>query len=181
MICFMHRKKKNIADLTLISVDDYRNKGKLPLVFAADSIRSLHNVGSIFRTADAFLFSEILLCGISGVPPHPELHKTALGAEDSVKWRYENDIISTLIRMKDEGWTICVLEQVHESVPLDKFVPQRDKKYVIVAGNEVDGVNPEVVDIADIVLEIPQSGTKHSLNVSVSSGIAMWHFYSYLI
>lgn len=164
-----------------MSVEEYRLKGKLPLLLVADSVRSLHNVGSFFRTADAFLFSEIILCGISGIPPHPELHKTALGAEDSVKWSYDKDIRDTLVRLKNDGWKICVLEQAHGSVSLERFVPSVEEKYAIVAGNEVEGVNQEAVEMADIVLEIPQRGTKHSLNVSVSAGIAMWHFYSLFI
>ena len=147
---------------------------KLPVAVLLDNVRSMHNVGSVLRTCDAFLISEVLLCGITGCPPHPEISKTALGADESVKWRYENNALDAVIRMKKEGWTICVLEQAHESVPLQNFIPSGDKKYLLVAGNEVEGVNQDIVDIADIILEIPQHGVKHSLNVSVSAGIALW-------
>lgn len=171
-------KKKNIVELTRMSVEEYRAMGKLPIILIADSVRSLHNIGSFFRTADAFRLKEIILCGISGIPPHPELHKTALGAEESVEWRYEKDIISVIRKLRENGWKICVLEQVHGSVSLENFIPSAEEKYAIVAGNEVEGVSAGAVELADTVLEIPQAGTKHSLNVSVSAGIALWHFYS---
>lgn len=174
------RIKKNIVELTRISIDEYRRMRKLPLCVVLDSVRSMYNSGSIFRTADAFMFDSVVLCGITGIPPHPELHKTALGAEDSVDWSYEPDAVETALRLKSEGWKICVLEQTHGSIPLQDFKPSADEKYAIVVGNEVEGVNQGIVDIADYVLEIPQMGTKHSLNVSVSAGIAMWHFFSAL-
>lgn len=171
-------KKKNIAELTRISAEDYRRKGKLPYVVVCDSVRSMHNIGAIFRTADAFLFSEIILCGISGRPPHPEIHKTALGAEETVKWHYEKDVTEAVRRLADEGWKICVLEQAHNSVNLAEFKKEPSGKYALVVGNEVNGVDQKVVDMADIVLEIPQEGTKHSLNVSVSAALAMWRLYT---
>lgn len=172
--------KKNIVELTRISQEDYRRKEKMPVILLADNVRSMHNIGSFFRTADAFLFREIILCGISGRPPHPEIAKTALGAEESVSWSYEPDALEAVRRLKGEGYIICVLEQAHESIPLQDFRPTKGMKYVLVAGNEVEGVNQAIVDLADHVLEIPQMGTKHSLNVSVSAGIAMWQFFQHL-
>ena len=141
-----------------------------------DNVRSMHNVGSVFRTSDAFLVSELILCGITGCPPHPEITKTALGADQSVNWRYEEDALKAVKDMKQDGWTICVLEQAHGSIPLQEFHVSSDKKYLLVAGNEVEGVSQQIVDLADNILEIPQHGVKHSLNVSVSVGIALWQF-----
>lgn len=147
---------------------------KLPVAVLLDNVRSMYNVGSVFRTCDAFLISEVVLCGITGRPPHPEISKTALGAEESVNWRYCEDALKTIKEMKKEGWLICVLEQAHGSTPLQKFIPSSDLKYLLVAGNEVEGVSQQIVNMADIILEIPQHGVKHSLNVSVSVGIALW-------
>lgn len=175
------RKKKTIVELTRVTREEYRRRPKMELTVVADNVRSMHNIGSIFRTADAFLIKEVVLGGISGCPPHPEISKTALGAELSVSWRHEKDTLAAVRRMKEEGCRICVLEQTHESVPLPDFRPSPFERYVLVAGNEVDGVSQEIVDMADTVLEIPQCGTKHSLNVSVSAGIAMWHFFSHLV
>lgn len=172
------REKKNIVELTRVSCEGYRRLRKLPLVLVADNVRSLHNVGSFFRTADAFLLEEIVLCGISGTPPHPELSKTALGADRSVSWRHEDDVVRAVGELRARGYYICVLEQAHGSVPLPEFCPEPGRGYVVVCGNEVDGVSQSVVDMADTVIEIPQCGTKHSLNVSVSTGIALWHFFS---
>lgn len=146
-----------------------------------DNVRSLSNVGAILRTCDAFAVEEVQLCGVTGTPPSPEIHKTALGAEDSVKWRYYADTLDGIAELKHRGFTICVLEQVEESISLERFIPESGKKYAIVAGNEVKGVAQEVVDAADICLEIPQAGIKHSLNVSVSAGIALWQLYSEMI
>lgn len=167
-------RKKNILELTNCSVKGYREKEKLPVRVVLDNVRSMYNVGAVFRTCDAFLIYEILLCGITGCPPHPEITKTALGADESVRWRYCPDALEIVMEMKKEGWLVCVLEQAHGSIPLNEFNPEPDKKYLLVAGNEVEGVNQRIVDIADIVLEIPQHGVKHSLNVSVSAGIALW-------
>ena len=147
---------------------------KTPLIVVTDNVRSMHNIGSIFRTADAFLIEEIILGGISGTPPHPEISKTALGAEETVKWRHLADTIECVGKLKKEGWKICVLEQTHESIPLPEFRGKENEKRVLVVGNEVTGVSQEIVDLADYVLEIPQYGTKHSLNVSVSAGIALY-------
>lgn len=170
----MDRNKKNILELTHCSVEQYKEKNKFPVSVLLDDVRSMYNVGSVFRTSDAFLVHELILCGITGIPPHPEITKTALGAEESVKWRYEKDALETVIKMKEEGWIVCVLEQAHNSLPLQNFKLLPENKYLLIAGNEVDGVNQKIVDIADLVLEIPQHGVKHSLNVSVSVGIALW-------
>ena len=170
----MDKEKKNIIELTNCSVRQYREKEKFPVAVLLDNVRSMYNVGSVFRTSDAFLISEVILCGITGRPPHPEISKTALGAEESVKWRYCEDALQTVKDMKKEGWLICVLEQAHSSIPLQNFIPSSDCKYLLVAGNEVEGVNQDIVDLAHIILEIPQYGVKHSLNVSVSVGIALW-------
>lgn len=174
----MDRAKKNIFELTNCSVSQYKEREKLPIKLLVDNVRSMYNVGAMFRTADAFLVKEIILAGISGCPPHPEISKTALGAEDSVDWRHVDDAFSEVMRMKGEGWKLCVLEQTHNSVPLQSFSPEEGSRYLLVVGNEVNGVDQRIVDIADMVLEIPQSGVKHSLNVSVSAGIALWQFIS---
>lgn len=173
------KNKKNILELTNCSVAQYREMEKLPISVLLDNVRSMYNVGSVFRTSDAFLISEVILCGITGCPPHPEISKTALGADESVKWRYKKDALEAVKEMKKEGWLICVLEQAHNSLPLQNFTPSDELKYLLVAGNEVDGVNQEIVDLADIVIEIPQHGVKHSLNVSVSVGIALWQMVSF--
>ena len=171
----MDKRKKNIIELTNCSLVQYRRMEKLPIAVLTDDVRSMHNIGAIFRTADAFLVKEIVLGGISGSPPHPEISKTALGAEESVEWRHVDDSFAEVVRMKEEGWKICVLEQTHNSIKLQDFTSPHDEKILLVVGNEVKGVDQRIVDIADHVLEIPQHGVKHSLNVSVSTGIALWH------
>lgn len=173
-------KKKTIWEMGRPSVEEFRGQSKLPLTVVLDNVRSLNNIGSIFRTCDAFGVERLVLCGISSTPPSPEIHKTALGAEDSVAWIYEADTLEVVRRLHDEGYTVCCLEQVHGSVPLGEFVPEPGRRYAFVAGHEVDGVQQAVVDACDICLEIPQVGTKHSLNVAVSSGITIWHFFSRL-
>ena len=175
----MDRNKKNIFELTNCSVSQYKEKEKFPVAVLLDNVRSMYNVGSVFRTSDAFLVSEVILCGITGCPPHPEITKTALGAEKSVKWSYEEDPVKVVEKMKKEGWLVCVLEQAHGSIPLQNFKTSPQLKYLLVAGNEVDGVNQQIVDLADVILEIPQHGVKHSLNVSVSVGIALWQMLSF--
>ena len=171
------RLKKNIVELTRCSVAEYREMPKLPLRLLADNVRSMHNVGSFFRTSDAFRVDEIILGGISGCPPHPEIAKTALGAEESVAWRHVDDAVDEVRRLQAEGWRVLVLEQAHCSVPLQEFRATPDEKYLLVVGNEVHGVSQEIVDLADTVLEIPQEGTKHSLNVAASTAIALFSLY----
>ena len=170
-------EKKTIRDLNRDTIEQYRRRQKLPLVVVLDNIRSLNNIGSVFRTSDAFLVDSIMLCGITAVPPSPEIHKTALGAEMSVRWEYFPDTMECVRELHRRGFKVCVLEQVKESVRLNDFRPVAGEKYAIVAGHEVHGVDPDVVNAADVCLEIPQFGTKHSLNVSVSTGIAIWHFF----
>lgn len=174
-------KKKNILELTRITTAQYKLRPKMQVKLMADNVRSMHNVGSLFRTADAFLIDEIILCGISGVPPHPDIEKTALGADGSVAWRYCENALAEVVALKETGWKICVVEQTHRSIDLQQFVPVAGEKYLLVVGNEVSGVDQRIADIADIVLEIPQAGTKHSLNVAVCGGIVMWHFFSHLV
>lgn len=161
------------------SVEDFRQQHKMPLVIVVDNVRSLNNIGSLFRTTDGFAVEGLMLCGISATPPSPEIHKTALGAENSVEWRYFEKTADAVEVLKADGYILCCLEQVIDSVSLEDFRPDfaGGCKYALVVGNEVDGVDPEVVDSCDHCIEIPQMGTKHSLNVSVSAGIAMWHFF----
>lgn len=171
----MPHQKKSIIELTNCSLQGYREMKKLSLSVLIDNVRSMYNVGAIFRTADAFLIKEIILGGITGCPPHPEITKTALGADESVRWRYVESALIETERLKKEGMKVCVLEQTHDSISLQNFIPEPDSSLLLVVGNEVSGVSQEIADIADYVLEIPQYGVKHSLNVSVSAGIAMWH------
>ena len=173
-------EKKTIFDLGRDTLEEYRARPKLPLTVVLDNVRSLNNIGAIFRTSDAFLVNRIMLCGITATPPSPEIHKTALGAEDSVAWEYFPTTLEAIEKLHSEGYTVCALEQVKESVSLEQFRPEPTGKYAIIAGHEVQGVDPEVVNAADVCVEIPQFGTKHSLNVSVSTGIALWHFFSAL-
>lgn len=173
-------KKKTIWDLNRISIDDYRQQQKMPLTVVLDNIRSLNNIGSVFRTADAFGVKRLLLCGITATPPSAEIHKTALGAENSVEWAYYPSTLDAIADLKAQGYKICALEQVEGSVMLNDFTPIANTPYAFVAGNEVDGVDQAVVDLCDISLEIPQVGTKHSLNVAVSTAITIWHFFNKL-
>lgn len=167
------KEKKTIAELTQCSVEEYKGKGKLPLRILLDNVRSMQNVGSILRTSDAFLIDKVVMTGITGVPPHKEISKTALGAEDSVEWSYAEDALEECRRLRERGWTICVLEQTHDSIDLMDFSAEEGARYVLVVGNEVKGVSQAIVDMADIVLEIPMHGVKHSLNVAVSAGMAI--------
>ncbi len=168
------RKLLNI-ELGRVSPDEYRKLPESGLVVVLDNIRSAHNVGSAFRSCDSFKVDRIWLCGICAVPPSTEIHKSALGAEDSVPWEYSESTMDVIARLRSEGYTIISAEQTVGSVKLDDYSPERGK-YALVFGNEVDGVSQEVVDASDFSLEIPQSGTKHSLNVSVSIGVILWHF-----
>jgi tRNA G18 (ribose-2'-O)-methylase SpoU len=167
-------KKLSMEELERLSVEEYKEVKKSPIVIVLDNIRSLNNVGSAFRTGDAFRVEKIFLCGITGTPPHRDIQKTALGATDSVDWEYYSDPMLAITKLKAEGYQICALEQVDHSVMLNDFAPEKAKKYALVFGNEVFGVEEEVLDACDLVLEIPQLGTKHSLNISVSMGIAVW-------
>ena len=163
-----------------LSVEEFREAEKLPLVVVLDDVRSMHNVGSVFRTGDAFRIERVCLCGITSTPPMTEIHKTALGAEDSVDWQYYKTTLEAIEALKAESYEILSIEQAHGSTMLQDFIPLFGKKYAVVFGNEVKGVHQEVVDASDGCLEIPQFGTKHSLNVSVTAGIIIWHFAKYL-
>ncbi len=163
-----------------ISADEFRNAYKIPLVIILDNVRSLNNIGSVFRTSDAFRVSSIYLCGITATPPQPEIHKTALGAEDSVLWEYYEDTTVLVKKLKDEGYIVYAIEQVENSISLQDIQLSKDKKYAVVLGNEVKGVQQIVVDICDQSIEIPQYGTKHSLNVSVTAGLVIWDFFKQL-
>lgn len=167
-------KKLKLEELGRISVDQFKDVEKLPVCIVLDNIRSLHNVGSAFRTADAFRIEKIYLTGITGTPPHREIHKTALGATDSVEWEYVESAGGAVQKIKSAGYRIIVIEQTTESIPLHAFSPQAGEKLCLVFGNEINGVSEPVIGLADTALEIPQAGTKHSLNVSVCIGIVVW-------
>ncbi len=169
-------RKLKVTEMQRISVEEFQSSSKLPLVVVLDHVRSLYNVGSVFRTADAFRLSGVYLCGITACPPHPEIHKTALGAEDSVMWQHFERTEDALEALRQEGYTLLAVEQCEGSTMIQHFEPERNKKYAVVLGNEVKGVQQQVVDSCDGCLEIPQFGTKHSMNVSVTAGIVMWHF-----
>jgi tRNA G18 (ribose-2'-O)-methylase SpoU len=173
------RKTKN-DELDRLTVEEFRESEKTPVVLVLDNLRSMHNVGSAFRTADAFAISKIYLCGITAQPPHREIHKTALGATDSVAWTHVQDTIALCRQLKKEGYEVLAVEQADQSISLETFKPLKDKKYVLIFGNEVFGVSDEVVSVVDQCLEIPQFGTKHSLNVSVSMGVVLWDLVSKL-
>lgn len=170
-------KKLKLEELGRISVSEFREAEKLPVVIVLDNVRSLHNVGSAFRTSDAFRIEKIYLTGITGTPPHREIEKTALGATASVAWEYEEKTENALIALKENQYTIVAVEQTSASERLDTFKPEPGKKYCLVFGNEVHGVSEEAIALADKAIEIPQHGTKHSLNISVCLGIVVWEFY----
>ena len=169
--------KKSMVELHRLGVEEYKEVEKLPVTLVLDNVRSEMNVGSVFRTADAFLIERICLCGITPQPPKSEIHKTALGAEESVSWQYYPTTLAAIDQLKDDGYLICSIEQVHDSVSLERFTIDNGKKVAIVLGNEVKGVSQEVVDASDTCVEIPQEGTKHSLNISCCAAIVMWHMY----
>ncbi len=174
-----NRKLLNI-ELGRVTAQEYKELPETGVVVVLDNIRSAHNVGSVFRTSDSFKIDKVWLCGICAVPPSAEIHKSALGAEDSVGWEYVADTLDAVKRLKEEGYTVVCAEQTVGSVMLDTFRPEPGRKYAVVFGNEVSGVRQDVVDAADMCLEIPQFGTKHSLNVSVSAGVILWHFRLFL-
>ena len=169
-------KKKLVTEMGRSCREEFAASDKLPLTVVVDNVRSLHNVGSIFRTSDAFRVERVLLCGITATPPHAEIHKTALGAEDVVEWSYMNDTVEAVRELQSVGYEVYAIEQVEESIALQDFVVAEDKKYAVVLGNEVKGVQQQVVDICNGSIEIPQFGTKHSLNVSVTAGMVIWEF-----
>jgi len=176
-------QKRRITEMSRLDVESFRKAEKMPLVVVLDNVRSFHNVGAVFRTADAYRVERIVLCGMTAQPPAPEIHKTALGAEDAVAWTYEADTLEAVRKLKAEGYRVYAIEQVHGSTPLQElgeFVHPREK-FAVILGHEVKGVQQEVVDAADGCLELPQFGTKHSLNVSVTAGIVIWEFAQKLL
>ena len=174
-------RKLKITEVNRISVQQFHEIEKIPLVVVLDHVRSLYNVGSVFRTSDAFRVNEVVLCGITATPPHTEIHKTALGAEESVSWRYFKDTMEAAQSLRSEGYTLLAIEQCEGSMMLQDFQPDKTKKYAVILGNEVKGVQQSVIDSCDGCLEIPQFGTKHSMNVSVTAGIIIWHFAQRLL
>ena len=171
-------KKKSMLELHRVGVEEYKQVKKLPVTVVLDNVRSEMNVGSVFRTADAFLIERLMLCGITPQPPKSEIHKTALGAEESVAWQYYPNTLTAIEQLKHEDYTIYSIEQVHDSVSLEKFSVNAGQKIAIVFGNEVKGVSQQVVDVSDACIEVPQHGTKHSLNISCCAAIVMWHVYA---
>ena len=167
-------RKLTVEDMHRIDVATFKQAQKLPLIMVLDNVRSLHNVGSVLRTADAFRIEAVYMCGITATPPSAEIHKTALGAEDSVAWQYFEDTLQAVEKLKTEGYTVLAVEQVEGSLKLGDFAFEPQKKYALVMGNEVKGVRQDVVDACHQALESPQYGTKHSMNVSVTAGIVMW-------
>ena len=173
-------KKLKLEELGRIDIETFKQTEKIPLVVVLDNVRSMHNVGAVFRTADAFIVEKIVLCGITPQPPHREIHKAALGATESVDWIYEKSISEALENLKQENYQIVGIEQTSNSENITDYKIEKDQKYALVLGNEVDGLSDEALSLYDTFLEIPQLGTKHSLNVSVCGGIVMWEFFKNL-
>lgn len=173
-------KKLKLEELGRISPEEFKEADKLPVCLVLDNVRSLHNVGSAFRTADAFRIEKIYLTGITGTPPHREIQKSALGATETVAWEYIENTALLIERLRIENYKIVLIEQTTESKPLDAFLPEPGAKYCLIFGNEVHGVSDDVVPLGDVAIEIPQTGTKHSLNVSVCLGIVCWEFFKKL-
>jgi 23S rRNA (guanosine2251-2'-O)-methyltransferase len=172
----MNRKLKN-EELKRISVDEFKSTTKTPIVIVLDNIRSLNNIGSVFRTADAFLIEAVYLCGITATPPHREIQKTALGATESVTWKHFSSTTEALKELKNDNFKIAAIEQAGNSTMLNDFNLNKDEKLAVIFGNEVKGVEQEAINLSDVVIEIPQYGTKHSLNISVSAGMVIWDLY----
>ncbi len=173
-------RKLEVTELNRISTEEFKEVEKLPLVVVLDNVRSLYNVGSVFRTSDAFLVEKICLCGITSTPPNPEIHKTALGAEFSMEWQAYDSAQQAVKELHEQGYYVYTIEQVEGSIMLPDLKLDPTRKYAVVLGNEVKGVQQEVVDMSDACIEIPQFGTKHSLNVSVTAGIVIWNFFERL-
>ena len=174
-------RKLNVLEMNRLTVEEFKAARKLPLIVVLDNVRSLHNVGSVFRSCDAFRIEAVYLCGITATPPSAEIHKTALGAEDSVSWKYYESTLDAVEELKQKGYFVYSIEQVEGSENMAKISLDASKRYAVVLGNEVKGVQQEVVNASDSCLEIPQLGTKHSLNVSVTAGIVVWEFAKQLV
>jgi len=171
-------KKLKNSELDRISVEEFKKSKKIPITILLENIRSAHNIGSVFRTADSFLINEIILCGISAQPPNKDIRKTALGSSESVEWKYEKNIEVAIQNLKDKGNKIISVEQTTNSISLENFKPSKNSKYAIIFGNEVNGIEQRTIDLSDMAIEIPQYGTKHSLNISVAAGIIIWNIFS---
>ncbi|HHH53534.1 MAG TPA: TrmH family RNA methyltransferase [Bacteroidetes bacterium] len=169
-------RKLKLKELGRISIEEFKTGKKLNVVLVLDNIRSAMNVGSFFRTADAFAIEKIYICGISATPPHKEINKTAIGATDSVEWRYCKSTKECLEELKNEGYVLTGIEQTDQSVMLNEYTPEKNKKHALIFGNEVSGISDNILELLDRSLEIPQYGTKHSFNVAVSGGIVLWHY-----
>ncbi len=176
----LKNKKLSLKELNRISVEDYRKEEKLPLIIVLDNIRSMSNIGSVFRTSDAFCVEAIHLCGITSKPPQREIQKTALGSTESVKWKYYKNTIDSIMELKSQDYQIISIEQVQNSTMLQDYIPTKNQKIALILGNEVKGVEQEVINQSDLCIEIPQYGTKHSLNVSISGGLVIWHIFQSL-
>ena len=170
--------KRSMEELNRLSIQEFKGADKLPVTIVLDNVRSMHNVGSIFRTADAFLIEKIMLCGITARPPHREITKTALGATESLEWHYYDTTLEVITNLKTQGYRIFAIEQVKDSLMLDKISFEKDQKIALVFGNEVFGVEDEVLKNCDGSIEIPQFGTKHSFNITISVGIVLWHYFT---
>lgn len=174
----MSFRKLNMEELGRKSPEEFKKAPKISVILLLDNVRSMQNVGSIFRTADAFCIEKILLCGITATPPHREIHKSALGATESVNWEYYQNSLEAICKYSPNGYKVMALEQTTQSTLLQEIEPKATEKYLLVVGNEVEGVSNDTLKLCEKVIEIPQSGTKHSLNVAISTGIMLWHFYS---
>jgi len=173
-------RKLKLEELGRVDVEAFRNQKKLPVTVVLDSVRSMHNIGSVFRTADGFAVEHIILCGITAQPPHREIEKTALGATQSISWTYFSAIKEALQHLRTEGYRIIAVEQAENSISLNEYQPENDQKYALIFGNEVNGVSEEAMQMIDACIEIPQFGTKHSFNIVVSAGIVLWDFFAKL-
>ena len=173
-------RKLKTEELGRVGIDDFKKQEKLPLVVILDNVRSMHNIGSIFRTSDGFAIEKIYLCGITAQPPHREIEKTALGATQSIEWAYSADVCDAIKELKNDGYTIIAIEQAENSTMLNNYDQDNSKKYALIFGNEVNGVSDEAMKLIDTCIEIPQFGTKHSFNIVVSAGIVLWDFFAKL-
>ncbi|RZM25050.1 MAG: TrmH family RNA methyltransferase [Pedobacter sp.] len=172
--------KLTLKDLNRVSIDEFKLQGKLPVVVVLDNVRSMHNVGSVFRTGDGFAVEKVYLCGITAQPPHREIEKTALGATQSVDWHHRESTVDAVLELREQGYQIIAIEQAENSIMLNFYQPEPTHKYALIFGNEVNGVSDEVMELIDTCIEIPQFGTKHSFNIVISAGIVLWDFFAKL-
>lgn len=172
--------KLTLKDLNRVSIDEFKLQGKLPVVVVLDNVRSMHNVGSVFRTGDGFAVEKVYLCGITAQPPHREIEKTALGATQSVEWHHRESTVDAVLELRELGYKIIAIEQAEDSIMLNFYQPDPTHKYALIFGNEVNGVSDEVMELIDTCIEIPQFGTKHSFNIVISAGIVLWDFFAKL-